>query len=235
MAENTILLTWVDDPGTFILGCIAAVGTNIGAVLLYNQWRQADRLETFRSHQKHKAQRALMPLRPSEINRYVEKSMNAIEAAILQFDAAKIQRGAPLKSYDIPILEDGPIIFFSDYIEFSPNNTLLIEKMISMIQYQNARLSVLTDKKETRLIILSNLYYYIEYCILQSIINSMYDYGRGRSDDFPCCVSWDIVMKNISFRDINGKHRDEILKSAQRISKKQGENVDLHQSESVLV
>lgn len=229
LAEDTALLKWVDDPGTFILRLVAAVGTGIGAFLLYNQVRQAERLETFRRNQKHKAQRALMPLRLSELTRYVEKSTNAVETGILRFESVKKSRTALLNSYEIPILSLELIEFFSNYIEFAPNNTVLIERMIGIIQYQDSRISGLSDREESRSTIIYNLYsYYLEYCILQCMINYMYDYARGRSDEFPCSVAWTDVIKNINFRNICAVHRDEIVKSAQRISEVQGEHVRLH-------
>lgn len=226
LIEDTVLLRWVDDPGTFILGCIAAISTGIGAILLYNQVRQADRLEDFRRLQKHKAQRALMPLRLSDTSRYVEKSIRSVEIAILRYEAARISRTALLDDREIPILPDEPINFFSDFIEYAQVKTTLIENMISMIQYQSSRIAELSDRQKSRSIVIYNLYsYYIEYCIIHCIINSMYNYGRGRDENMPTSISWESVIKNISFRSISGDHLDNILSSAYRISESQGENV----------
>jgi hypothetical protein len=197
---------WVYEYQTLLAGSLAFVGAGIGAWFLNRQIGQADRHERHRIERKREAARAMLPLALSSILQYATESADAAKTLLDQCEDQALQPNPNLKVPAMPRLPTEALGALKEMIEFSTaNETAVIAKIATVIQYQFSRLSsVISDAGSSpsgniHIILAINLENYIlDAAEIYARVELLFNFGRRRTDSIAGSVTWGQVRVAVS-------------------------------------
>lgn len=225
-----LFLGWVLDKGAFFVGLLALLAAGTSAIflrdqiqLLRDQIQQSERHESGRRANKFNAIRSLMAIHLNALSNYISHNIDYIQRFIdiedCKFDGDKI-------SIDIMDIPSSTIEFLSSIVEYSNDDTRIIQILIGLIQIEDARLKRYKSGIDPLDISERSLNEHIvELYIIKQVVLDLYNYARRQSDFLPSSVRWGDVVGAMSFGGEELWSHDGALAIARPRHERQGEFV----------